>query len=151
MNQKEAVFKAITRVRGETEFDGQVSLSREEREKVSQNLFSEFKAGNVTFAGEIPEDKKLTGYISGLISNWLRKDNRLNGGIAYVPRNPGSRTGNGDESLKAMRALMGATTDAKARAEIQQEIDRRVSELKPKKVINKDALPESLRKYAVQH
>jgi hypothetical protein len=48
-----------------------------------------------------------------------------------------------------MRTLLGATTDEEARAEIQAEIEKRVSELKPKKVINVDALPESLRHLAL--
>lgn len=150
MNQKEAVFKAVTSVKGTETFEGAVSLSREERERVSQLVAESFEKGEVSFADGRREGKQLTTYVSGLISNWLRKDDRLNGGQKYVPKNPGSRAGNGDEMLKAMRMLLQATTDPKAKEEIQAEIDRRVSEIKPKKVINTDALPEHLRKYAPQ-
>ena len=151
MNQKEAVFNAVTKVKGTSEFNGVVLLSREERDTISRQLFQQFKAGEITFAGAIPEDKKLTSYISGLISNWLRKDNRLNGGVAYVPKHPGTRTGNGDEALKAMRALLAATSDPQHRTEIQHYIDERLSQLRPKKIVNVEALPEALRKFVVQH
>ena len=151
MNQKEAVFRAISAVKGGETFEGPVELSRDEREKVSQIVAESFTKGEVSFADGKREGKELTTYVSGLISNWLRKDDRLNGGVKYTPKNPGARAGTGDEMMKAMRLLLQATTDPKAREEIQAEIDKRISELKPKKVINTDALPEHLRKYAAQN
>lgn len=151
MNQKEAVFQAVTLVKGEESFTGPVVLSREEREQVSKFVADSFTKGEVSFADGKREGKELSVYVSGLISNWLRKDERLNGKVKYVPKNPGSRAGNGDEMLKAMRLLLQATTDPDAKREIQSEIDKRMGELKPKKTINTDALPEHLRKYAVQH
>lgn len=48
---------------------------------------------------------KLSSYVSGLISNWFRKDKRFNGGVTYKPKNPGSRAGQGDAQLKALRGL----------------------------------------------
>lgn len=147
MNQKEAVFRAVTTVKDAESFEGAVNLTREEREKVSGLVAAFFMKGEVSFAEGKREGKELTTYVSGLISNWLRKDDRLNGNVKYVPKNPGSRAGNGDEALKAMRMLLSATTDPKAKNEIQAEIDKRIGELKPKKVINVDAIPEHLRKY----
>lgn len=148
MKQKEANFEAVCAVRGTTEFSEAVDLTKEERSAVQSALLKGFQAGSISYTGDLKDTTKLTAYISGLVSNWLRKDRRLNGGVQYVAKNPGTRTGSGDESLKAMRALLGATTDEDARVEIQAEIDKRVSELKPKKVINVDALPESLRHLA---
>lgn len=151
MNQKEAVYKAVTTVKGQQSFDGAVTLSREEREKVSKLVAETFTKGEAAFAEGNREGKELNSYVSGLISNWLRKDNRLNGNVKYQPKNPGTRTGSTDEAVKAMRALLAATTDSTARTEIQAEIDKRLGELKPKKAVNVDALPEHLRKYAIQH
>lgn len=151
MNQKEAVYKAVTNVKGTETFEGPVTLSREERERVSKLVAETFAKGEAAFAEGNRDGKELTSYVSGLISNWLRKDNRLNGNVKYQPKNPGTRTGSTDEAIKAMRALLAATTDQQARSEIQAEIDKRLGELKPKKTVNVDALPEHLRKYATQH
>lgn len=146
--QKDAVFNAVVAVRGTTEFSGPVELSKEERATVQSSLIAGFQAGSIAYQGDATDTTKLSSYVSGLVSNWLRKDKRLNGNVSYVAKNPGTRTGAGDESLKAMRALQASLTDEDARAEIQTEIDRRVGELKPKKVINVAALPESLRHLA---
>jgi hypothetical protein len=146
--QKDAVFAAVCAVRGTSEFGSSVELTKEERSAVQASLIAGFQSGSIQFTGDATDTTKLTSYVSGLVSNWLRKDKRLNGNVAYVAKNPGTRTGAGDESLKAMRTLLGATTDGDARAEIQAEIDKRIGELKPKKVINVDALPESLRHLA---
>lgn len=148
VKQKDAVFNAVCTVKGASEFTSAVELSKEERASVQSSLIAGFQAGNITYQGDATDSTKLSSYVSGLVSNWLRKDKRLNGNVAYVAKNPGTRTGAGDESLKAMRTLLSATADEDARAEIQAEIDKRVSELKPKKVINVAALPESLRHLA---
>jgi hypothetical protein len=146
--QKDAVFNAVCAVRGSTEFSGAVELTKEERSAVQSSLISGFQSGSIAYQGDATDATKLSSYVSGLVSNWLRKDKRLNGNVSYVAKNPGTRTGAGDESLKAMRTLLGATSDEDARSEIQAEIDKRVGELKPKKVINVAALPESLRHLA---
>jgi len=146
--QKDAVFAAVCQVRGSTEFSAPVELTKEERGAVQASLVSGFQSGSIAYQGDATDATKLTSYVSGLVSNWLRKDKRLNGGVQYVAKNPGTRTGAGDESLKAMRTLLSATQDDSARAEIQAEIDKRIGELKPKKVINVAALPESLRHLA---
>lgn len=146
--QKDAVFNAVVAVRGASEFSSAVELTKEERSAVQASLVAGFQSGSIAFQGDATHSTKLTSYVSGLVSNWLRKDKRLNGNVSYIAKNPGTRTGAGDESLKAMRTLLGATTDDSARTEIQAEIDKRIGELKPRKVINVDALPESLRQYA---
>ena len=81
----------------------------------------------------------------GLVNNWLRKDGRLNGGVKYTAKNPGSRSGSGDEAIRAMKTLLSVTTDASAKLEIQAAIEARQAELKPKVEVNVAALPESLR------
>ena len=146
--QKDAVFNAVCAVRGTTEFSTPVELTKEERGSVQAALVAGFQDGSIAFQGDATDQAKLTSYVSGLVSNWLRKDKRLNGNVAYVAKNPGTRTGSGDECLKAMRSLLSVTTDPEAKMEIQTAIDARVGELKPKKVINVEALPESLRHLA---
>jgi hypothetical protein len=145
MKQKDSVFGAVCDVRGSTEFNAPVELTKEERGKVQAALVAGFQAGTIVYQGDATDSTKLAAYVSGLVSNWLRKDKRLNGNVAYVAKNPGTRTGSGDETLKAMRTLLSVTTDSDAKAEIQLEIDKRLAVIKPKKTINVDAIPESLR------
>ena len=154
MNQKEAVYTAVTNTISPNE-EGVFMPTSEERKVVNQILFEGFRAGKISydpeFAAKVANEKELRQYVSGLQSNWLRKDKRLNGGIKYEAKNPGSRTGSTDTVIKNMRLLLSTVTDAADRAEIQGAIDARVAELKPAKaaqVLDVTALPEALRKFA---
>jgi hypothetical protein len=144
MKQKDAVYQAIVNVMGSV--DGPVVMSKEERAQVNGILFEGFRNGTIDLDREY-DDKELKEYNSGLISNWLRKDERLNGGVAYVPKNPGSRTGTTDPQVVAMRGLLETKSDPSERAEIQAFLDKRIAELKPNKVktINVDDLPAELK------
>ena len=135
MSQGEAVYQAVCNVKKYTPaqcHEHQVVLSKDERASVRQVLYEGFKAGKIVLNQDY-DDKELMNYIPGLISNWLRKDKRLNGGNKYEPTNPGSRAGHGDPKVVAMRLLLASKTDASERAEIQSFIDARVAELKPAK------------------
>lgn len=142
MTQGEAVFQAVQSVMGEQ--DGKYEPSDKQLEAIHESVFTFFKTG-ATVHSKNPTDEQLKKYIPGLVNNWLRKDTRLNGGEKYVTKRPGSRSGSGDESVKAMRTLLSMTTDPLAKVAIQQEIDKRVASLKPVATINVEALPESLR------
>ena len=156
MNQREAVYQAIHSVLtdGEIEFEdgGNVSevLTKEMRENVHQIVVEGFRTGKVEFestpanAEKLKTPSKLNSYVSGLISNWIRKDKRFNGNMSYVPKNPGSRAGQGDEQLKTLRALKRQFAGTAKEAEIDVHIDKRVEELRAAKaqttVITKEAL-----------
>jgi hypothetical protein len=147
ITQKEAVYQAVTNVCGTQ--DEAYAPTKEQRASVNQILVEGFKNGSIEL-DRTYDDQALRAYVSGLQSNWLRKDKRLNGNVAYVAKNPGSRTGSGDTSIKAMRALLATKTDASERAEIQSFIDKRLSEIKPAKTvtIDVDSLPEALKHLA---
>ena len=144
VTQKEAVFQAMVNVMGEC--DGVYVPTKEQRAQVNLILFEGFKAGTIEMDTE-KSDTDLKGYVSGLQSNWLRKDKRLNGGIQYTAKNPGSRAGSTDPQLKAMRALISTLTDETERNEVQAYIDARVSEIavtKQAKTVDFSALPADL-------
>jgi hypothetical protein len=145
MTQKEAVFSAVTNVCTAT--DGVFSPTKEQRAQINMILFEGFKAGSIAYDGDVPADSELKAYVSGLQSNWLRKDKRLNGNVTYVAKNPGSRSGSSDPQIKAMRALLATKTESAERAEIQKFIDARLVTLKPSATVEIDveALPEELR------
>ena len=131
MTQKAAVFAAVCNVFGVTSFDAKVEPTKEERAQVNEILFAGFQEGKIAYDGELPSDSELKSYVSGLQSNWLRKDSRLNGNVKYVAKNPGSRAGSTDPQVKAMRQLLATKTDTSERAEIQSFIDKRLAEIKP--------------------
>lgn len=153
-SQKEAVFSAVMSVLSEAGVDvpegTPVSdvLTREHRGQVTNILVEGFNSGTIALDKTFESEAALRTYCSGLTSNWLRKDTRLNGGIKYVAKNPGSRFGAADPQLKAMRILLSTKTDASDRAEIQKFIDARIAEIKasrkPTVTLNVADLPEEL-------
>lgn len=99
-----------------------------------------FLAGEIPFE-DTPSNRekmttpaKLSQYVSGLISNWVRKDVRLNGNTKYAAKNPGTRVGSTDPQLKALRQLATQFKgDSLKFAEIQNHITTRVSALQSEK------------------
>ena len=123
-------------------------MTKERRSQVNSILFEGFRSGKISLDREFT-DAELKAYVSGLQSNWLRKDTRLNGGVQYVPKNPGSRMGSGDAQLKALKALLKIKDEPSEVAEIQQFIAKREAELRSAKAksvtVNVDDLPAELR------
>lgn len=155
VNQKQAVYAAITSVLAEEgiHFEDGMDISgvmtRELRAQVNQILFEGFKSGSIELDREFT-DSELKGYVSGLQSNWIRKDTRFNGGTKYVAKNPGSRAGVGDPQLKAMKALLATLTKPEDRSEVEAEIAKRVAEIeaaKPKVTVDFSKLPAALTKF----
>jgi len=145
MSQKEAVFAAVCAVIGSTP-DGKVELSKEQRTQVNMIVFEGFRAQTVGLDRDFT-DADLKKYVSGLTSNWLRKDTRLNGGEKYAAKNPGSRAGATDPSIKAMRALLQTDISDSDRAEVQAHLDARINELNAAKIkttVDFSALPADL-------
>ena len=146
ITQKEAVYNAVINVCGKLEEGATYSPTREQRSQINAILFEGFKSETIEL-GKTFDDSTLKGYVSGVQSNWLRKDKRLNGGTAYIAKNPGSRQGVTDPQLKAMRALLSTLTDETERAEVQNFIDARIKEIgvtKVKKEVDFSVLPTEL-------
>jgi hypothetical protein len=144
VNQKEATYAAICAVTGH-KGEGVLEISKEQRAQVNMILFEGFRAGKIQLDREFT-DQELKSYVSGLQSNWIRKDKRLNGGVKYEAKSPGSRAGSGDPSLKALRALMSTLTKDEDKVEVQGYIDARVAELNVAKAptIDYSVLPADL-------
>ena len=146
MKQSDAVVAAVQSVFTENEVVPETGKwTSDQKSRVYLSLLSSFKEGQWIKSSGGTDDAAVLKYIPGLVNNHVRKDKRLNGGAEYVAKRPGSRTGSGDESLKAMRTLYSLHTDPAVKAEIQVMIDARLEELKPKADINVSALPEALR------
>jgi hypothetical protein len=156
-SQKESVYaavKAFLDEKGINHDDGQVvTLDKDGRKTVIEMISQAAMHGDMQLSDEAKTKyntiEKMRGYVNGLLSNWLRKDVRLNGGSKYETKNPGSRAGQGDETLKSLKALRGTLSDAAHIAAVDSEIEKRQAEIsaaKAKKVeINFDVLPDSIR------
>jgi hypothetical protein len=142
--QKECVYGIVCEVCG---VDG--ARSKEQLQQIYEMVTTEIVAGNVNYDFEnaknkTPEDIRAK-YVPGMVSNWLRKDLRLNGGEKYATKNPGSRMGSGDEQLKNLKALKSLHPEHSAA--IDEQIAVRLAEIAPKKTVtvDLDKIPEALR------
>jgi hypothetical protein len=145
MKQKDAVYQAVINVTGYTG-EGACHPSKEQRAQINMILFEGFKSETIEM-DTVKSDSDLKGYVSGLTSNWLRKDGRLNGGVKYEAKNPGSRAGSADPQLKAMRTLLSTLTTPEEKAEVQSYIDARIAEIaavKQATIVDFSALPADL-------
>ncbi len=134
MTQKDAVFSVVTSIIVGSGIKFQVNkdvaaniLTKDMRTQVNNALVEKFLTGDVELSdearGKLTDEPALRAYVSGLVSNWLRKDSRLNGGIAAPKKS------NADPQLKALKKLQSSQTDPSRRLEIQTFIDKRTSEL----------------------
>ena len=153
MKQNDAVFQAVCGVLDAQSFDSAVELTKEQRASVISIVTQGIMSGTVDFSAEAKAkydtDAKVKSYTTGMVSNHLRKDKRLNGNTKYEIQNPGSRAGSGDDQLKALKALRSTITDSENLTAIDEAIANRTAEVQASKqksvVIDPEALPEHLR------
>lgn len=151
-SQRESVFAAVCLV-CDFPAGSKVEPTKEQRAKIVELVVADFKSNQAVLSDDarakFDTDAKLKTYTSGLVSNWLRKDIRLNGGEKYEAKNPGSRAGQGDDMLKNLKALRSQLTDTSHIAAVDEKIAEREAELAKTKAktvtINVDAIPEDLR------
>jgi hypothetical protein len=155
-SQKEVVYSAISAFMHESgrQWDDgdKVDLSPEDRKTITTMIVAAIDVGEMEFSAEArakhntPE--KVRNYSTGLLSNWLRKDPRLNGGEKHSIKNPGSRVGQDDNVVKALRQLRKELTVPKEIAAVDSEIELRLTQLRNDKIkstrINIDNIPAHL-------
>lgn len=156
MKQRDAVYSAVTSVLSdagvhfEDGMDVAPMLTKEYRGAVQAIVVEGFTSGKIAFEDseanreKLSNPAKLNAYVSGLISNWVRKDKRLNGNSSYVAKNPGSRTGSSDEQLKTLRALKKQFAGTDKEAIIEAQITKRVGELRAEKAKTTELSAEQL-------
>lgn len=156
MKQRESVYNACHQVI-EFEDNDKITPTSDERAEIIDLVCEGINDGSVDFSdgakAKYDTPVKVKSYVSGLVSNWLRKDERLNGNIKYTAKNPGSRTGQGDAQMRELRKLLTLhRDDAEKAAQIQTFIDTRLEAIKAEKAkaieIDADQLPEELKALA---
>lgn len=161
LSQREGVYAAIKSYHAEKgrhfEDGMKVDLSKEDRSTIIEMVAAGISAGEITFSDDArtrySTDKGVRDYCGNLLSNWLRRDERLNGQVEYQPKNPGSRFGQKDEVVKNLRALAKNTSDETELGAINSAIATRQEELRTAKMKSKvkidlNFIPESLRHLA---
>jgi len=159
MKQSEAVYKAVTSVFEEADIHFEKGmkaaplLTKEHRSQIQNILVEGLSNGSVDFSekAKVKYDtpKKISGYVPGLINNWLRKNPDLNGGVKYEAANPGIRTGSSDPEIKNMKLLIKSNKlTAEQIPKVEAEIAKRQAVLKAEKAKNVEidytAIPEDL-------
>jgi hypothetical protein len=162
LSQTQAVYDATHAVLKDA------GISFEDGQDIKDVITSEHKASiNAILCEGFTEDKielkdtpanqeklanptELKKYVSGLMSNWFRKDKRFNGNTVYVAANPGSRTGQSDPTMKNLRLLKKQyESTGKDAAAIDEAINTRAAELKISKAkaieVDMDAIPAELK------
>lgn len=140
VNQKTGVFNAVCSVLDQESFDSAVELTKEQRSQVIEIVTNGFMANEIDMsdAARVKHDTpaKMKTYTNGLVSNWLRKDKRLNGGQQYKVKNPGSRAGSGDAVIKELKKMQSTFTEQEHIDAVQAEIDKRLAVIKAEKAKN---------------
>ena len=127
VSQKEAVYTAVSAVLQQNGITIEPGtnvaslMTRELRAQVNQRLFDAFRSGSVQLDSTYT-DTELRAYVSGLQSNWLRKDARFNSGGKVSSKKTT------DPQLKALYGLIKSAPQAD-HAEIQGYINTRLAEI----------------------
>lgn len=163
LSQKEAVFQALLSVFGE--ITGNLCKpSKEQKANVIGIVTQGIMSGAVDFSAKARAkhntEESVSKYVEGMVSNWLRKDTRLNGGTEYETKNPGSRSFSTDPEVSAMRKLilkLKAEGNDDGVAEVTEVLNAKLEALKaarPTKAknieINADLIPADLQHLIAQ-
>lgn len=146
MKQVDAVVAIVSGLEG---FVPGVKLSDAQRKEVMDLVVAGLVSGDIEMSDKArakhDTEAKMRVYASGLVTNWLNKSKELNGGVKYVAKNPGARSGS-DEFKQAV-ALKKYLTEKGL--DIPAELEKFITEhtpVKTEKVADVSALPEHLQR-----
>ena len=122
------------------------------RQMIVNELVDGFNKGEIELTKPL-DPVELKNYSNGLLTNWVRKDKRLNGNVKYHITEPGSRTSSADVVMKqlkkVLRILLVNNTDPLEIELLKNLIKRRSEEVRKKKVVKEnidiDHIPEHLK------
>lgn len=161
-SQKDVVFNAVMNYLEEKSMthtnEAKLVLDKEQRRDIISILIEATIEGEVSVQGKTKtydtscDNPELRKYWNGTLTNWLNKDMRLNGNVKHTIKNPGSRAGQGDATLKnlnRLRTQIELLGDAEQLAAVDREIEKRQAEIKATKAkkveIDPSHIPEELR------
>ena len=164
ISQKQAVVNEVNNVLGSTynpSVPARDQLSDDQLKTIKANISAAIINGTVEFRKRNCTPEEISRYVSGMVSNHLRKAKDLNGGKAYVPESSGR--GSRDAQIQELNKLLKTYTEGSDEyIQIVEAINTRKSVLaseraeaakakKKQKDLNSidfDALPEGLQHLA---
>lgn len=164
ITQKQSVVDEVKSILGSA-FDASQpardQLNDDQLKTLKANIVAGIIAGTVDFKKETTDEKEIGRYVSGMVSNHLRKAKELNGGQAYAPQSTGR--GSRDPQISELNKLLKTYTEGteefnqivtainSRKAELVSERAFAAKERKKSKElssINMDVLPEGLKDLA---
>ena len=164
ISQKTAVVNEVVAILG-ADYDLTTpvkdQLTPEQFSTIKANIVAGIMDGSISFNKEPNDEKEVSRYVSGMISNHFRKARELNGGSSYAPQSSGR--GSRDAQLSELSKLLSTYTEGTEEFnQIVSAISSRKAELAAEKAvaftnkkrnkelasINTDALPDSVKNLA---
>ena len=164
VSQKESVINEVKAILGSSFNSGAPArdlLTDDQLKVIRANIISGIMNGTIDFGKEVFDEKEVSKYVSGMVSNYLRKSKELNGGLNYVPQSTGR--GSRDPQISELNKLLKTYSEGSEEfAQIITAIEARKAALNAEKTsvvkekkkskefesINMDALPENLKSLA---
>jgi hypothetical protein len=164
ISQKTAVVNEVKSILGssyDSSMPARDQLTDEQLKTIKFNIVQGIISGTVDFKKDTSDEKAIARYVSGMVSNHLRKAKELNGNQKYTPESTGR--GSRDPQISELNKLLKTYTEGTPEFnQIVEAINARKSELaseraealKAKKKekelssIDMDALPEGLKHLA---
>lgn len=144
IQQKQAVYEASMYVLKENNINFKEGvdtlvdiLNKEMRAKIVYILMESFKMGKIVLNKPKSTDTELKKYTNSIISNWAKKDIRLNGGIKYERNNDISiRSDNVLSELNKFLKQIKLAGDPYTEERIKIEINNRKEALRMEQLSN---------------
>lgn len=161
ISQKAAVINEVKSILGSSfneSLPAKDQLTKEQFVTLKNNIVFNIINGSVAFGKETEDEKEISTYVSGMISNHFRKSKELNGGESYEPQ--ASAKGSRDPQVVELNKLLKTYAEGSAEyIQIFEAISARKSTLASAKAattktrqktkelasIDFDMLPENLR------
>lgn len=165
LSQKDAVVNEVKAILGSS-FNSSISareqLSDEQLKTIRANIVEGIINGTIEFGKQDSSKEEVSRYVSGLVSNHLRKAKELNGNVQYSPE-LNSKHFRDPQINELSKLLKTYPEGSEQHIQVKTALETRRTELsafkasaakevKPKKArtpsINLDVLPESLKNLA---
>jgi hypothetical protein len=151
LSQRDSVI-AVTKsiVKGFDNSEGILNIITTDQRRVVIDTVTEMAAEGSCFLSEearakFDTSKKLRSYIASMVTDCFMKDIRMNGGVKYVAKNPGSRCSDGQlKDLEVLKKLLEASGQVEGLANVEAAIAKRKEELAPKVTLNLANLPQDI-------
>lgn len=161
VSQKDAVVNEVKSILGSNYDSSQPAkeqLTADQVSTIKSNIIDGIINGLIAYNKDIADEKDVSRYVSGMISNHFRKAKELNGGSSYAPQSSGR--GARDEQLSELNKLLGTYQEGTEEyGQIVTAINSRKQELVAEKAavasekkrakelasLNTDVLPDSVK------